>query len=398
MFNIVDLKSVCDIQSGGTPSRNENSFYNGNVKWAKISDLEKAGDGFIYDTEEYISESGLKDIRNRIFEVDTLFFAMYGSVGKTAITKDKMSCNQAILGITVNNTNLIDLKYLKYYFELTKEKLINSARGVALKNLSAGLIKELKIPLPPLETQKHIAQILDDAAALRDKTRQLIKEYDALAQSIFLDMFGDTWTNPKNWKICNVEDVAKKEKYSIKAGPFGSALKKEFYSQSGYKIYGQEQVIKDDFDYGDYYINDALFQNFKNCEISSGDILISLVGTFGKIAIVPRIFEKGIINPRLMKISPDPNIIESVFFKKILQSDGVKMQLEFQSRGQTMGVLNLAIIRKIKIPVPPIDLQNQFIEKIALIEHQKELAKQELKESEDLFNCLLQKAFKGELV
>lgn len=294
----------------------------------------------------------------------------------------------------------VDLNYFKYYlqtihFTAQLRKLIT---GSAQLNFGPSHIKKIDVLLPPIETQKRISQILDDAAALRDKTRQLIKEYDALAQSIFLDMFGDTWTNPKNWKICNVEDVAKKEKYSIKAGPFGSALKKEFYSQSGYKIYGQEQVIKDDFDYGDYYINDALFQNFKNCEISSGDILISLVGTFGKIAIVPRIFEKGIINPRLMKISPDPNIIESVFFKKILQSDGVKMQLEFQSRGQTMGVLNLAIIRKIKIPVPPIDLQNQFIEKIALIEHQKELAKQELKESEDLFNCLLQKAFKGELV
>ncbi|MEL1196582.1 hypothetical protein AADX85_16080, partial [Staphylococcus epidermidis] len=78
-----------------------------------------------------------------------------------------------------------------------------------------------------------------------------------------------------------------------------------------------------------------------------------------KIAVVPRIFEKGIINPRLMKITPDPDIIQSDVLKKILQSDGVKMQLEFQSRGQTMGVLNLAIIRKIKIPVPPIDLQNQ---------------------------------------
>ena len=151
MFDLVKLKSVCDIQSGGTPSRKKNSHYGGKIKWAKISDLETAGDGFIYNTEEHITESGLENIRNRMFEIDTLFLAMYGSVGKTAITKERMSCNQAILGINVNKQNLVHLPFLKYWFDSVKEKLINSARGVALKNLSAGIVKDLKIPLPPLD-------------------------------------------------------------------------------------------------------------------------------------------------------------------------------------------------------------------------------------------------------
>lgn len=332
-----------------------------------------------------------------IVENGDLLIGMDGQFNLIEWKGGKALLNQRVCKI-IPNLNKIDKNFIKYLVPKALKEIEDKTSFVTVKHLTVKKIKDIVLPKVSLETQKYIAKILDDAAALRDKTKQLLKEYDALAQSIFLDMFGDTWTNPKNWKICNVEEVAKKEKYSIKAGPFGSALKKEFYTKSGYKIYGQEQVIKDDFNYGNYYINEELFQDFKNCEISSGDILISLVGTFGKIAVVPRIFEKGIINPRLMKITPDPDIIQSDVLKKILQSDGVKMQLEFQSRGQTMGVLNLAIIRKIKIPVPPIDLQNQFIEKIALIEQQKELANQELKESEDLFNCLLQKAFKGELI
>lgn len=285
-----------------------------------------------------------------------------------------------------------DLRFL--YYRMSKISLDTQLH----KRYWISKFAKTQIPLPPLEIQKKIAQILDDAAELKNKTEQLIKEYDELEKSIFLDLFGDTWTNPKDWKEYFVEDLAKKEKHAIKAGPFGSSLKKEFYVDEGYKIYGQEQVIYDDFIYGDYFINEELYQKLKSCKISSGDILISLVGTYGKISIVPEIFQKGIINPRLMKISPDLNIVRSDVLKKILQSNGVKIQLKNKSRGQTMGVLNLGIIKKIKIPVPPLELQNQFAEKITLIEKQKELAKQELKESEDLFNCLLQKAFKGELV
>ena len=84
-----------------------------------------------------------------------------------------------------------------------------------------------------------------------------------------------------------VEDVALNEKHSIKAGPFGSSLKKEFYVQEGYKIYGQEQVIKDDMSFGNYYISEKKYKELESCKVKAGDILISLVGTYGKISIIP---------------------------------------------------------------------------------------------------------------
>lgn len=388
MFNIVDLKSVCDIQSGGTPSRNENSFYNGNVKWAKISDLEKAGDGFIYDTEEYISESGLKDIRNRIFEVDTLFFAMYGSVGKTAITKDKMSCNQAILGITVNNTNLIDLKYLKYYFELTKEKLINSARGVALKNLSAGLIKELKIPLPPLETQKRIAQILDDGAALRDKTRQLIKEYDALAQSIFLDMFGDPIHNSKKWNLVKFSEVGKLDRGKSKHRPRNAP---ELLNGS-YPLIQTGDIANADryiYSYKSTYSEIGLKQSRM---WPAGTLCITIAANIAKTGILSfdACFPDSVVG---FIPNEKTNNLYVQYWMSFLQA-----MIEENAPMAAQKNINLTILKNLDFMLPSITLQNQFAEKIALIEQQKELAKQELKESEDLFNCLLQKAFKGELV
>jgi len=106
---------------------------------------------------------------------------------------------------------------------------------------------------------------------------------------------------PENWVWCKVSEISANKPNALKAGPFGSSLKKEYYTKTGYKIYGQEQVINQDASYGDYYIGEDRFQMLKSCTVSVGDILISLVGTMGKVLILPEGIERGIINPRLVK-------------------------------------------------------------------------------------------------
>ena len=129
---------------------------------------------------------------------------------------------------------------------------------------------------------------------------------------------------PATWSWTNFETLAKAEKHALKAGPFGSALKKEFYVPSGYKIYGQEQVIKDDPYFGDYYIDEERFQSLNSCETKPGDFLISLVGTIGRTMIVPEDAEPGIINPRLVKMSLDRRLIDPRLLKVYLGSSRVK--------------------------------------------------------------------------
>jgi type I restriction enzyme S subunit len=292
-------------------------------------------------------------------------------------------------------------KYLHYFLFATYKMGVtnlfqNKTTGIINLQLNR-YIQKLQIPLPSLSTQRRIAEVLDKADRIRRRNRENLKKYDQLAQSVFLEMFGDPFINDKNWKIKLVEDVAEPEKYAIKAGPFGSSLKKEFYVESGYKIYGQEQVIKDDLSFGDYYIDEEKYQELKNCKIKQGDILISLVGTYGKISIVPNKFEPGIINPRLMKISPDKDKVNPLFFKFLLTSKGVRVQIENMSRGGTMDIVNVGIMKKIKIPIPPVDLQNKFEVVIDKIEGQKRIVGQELKKAEALFQSILQRAFKGEL-
>jgi len=151
-------------------------------------------------------------------------------------------------------------------------------------------------------------------------------------------------------------------KDTLKAGPFGSALKKSCYTKTGYKIYGQEQVISGDPYYGDYYISEEKYKELISCAVKPGDFLISLVGTFGKTMVLPNNCEAGIINPRLIKIRFDKTKMNPYFFQQLFASDAMLTHLESNTHGTTMGVLNLGILKKLSIIVPSMEEQNRFVE------------------------------------
>lgn len=290
--------------------------------------------------------------------------------------------------------NKADLRFL--YYRMTKISIDTQLH----KRYWISKFAKVQIPLPSLENQKRIAQILDDVSALRDKTEQLLKEYEALAQSIFLDMFGDPVRNEKCWKTKTIEKLVKDEKGSIKRGPFGGALKKEIFVEDGYLVYEQYHALNNDFSMERYFIDENKFNELKGFEVKPGDIIISCSGIYlGKLALVPENAKKGIINQALLKVTIDEKIMRKDFF--IFHFSHKNFRQKYFDANRGAGIPNfppMSEFKKFPFISPSIELQNQFAEKIALIEQQKELAKQELKESQDLFNCLLQKAFKGELV
>lgn len=392
-MELVKLTDVCDFQGGTQPPKSEWSKdkKEGFVRMLQIRDFTQPNKNNV----EYVnSKKNLK-----YCESNDILIGRYGaSVGKIC-SGLKGAYNVALMKV-IPDYNIILRDYIYYILKSFRFQkfILNVGSRAAQAGFNKDDLSKFNFYLPPLPVQKKIAEILDEADKLRQLNTALIKKYDALTQSLFLEMFGDTWLNPMKWEVKLVEELALDKKHSIKAGPFGSSLKKEFYVENGYKIYGQEQVIKDDLSFGDYYIDKERYENLKNCKVESGDVLISLVGTYGKISIVPEIFEKGIINPRLMKISPNQKIIRPDFLKRLLQSSGALIQMKSKSRGGTMDIVNVGIMRKIKVPVPPIELQNQFAERVQLIEQQKQHAQEALQKSEELFNSLLQKAFKGELV
>ncbi len=205
----VKLSEVCDISSGGTPSRNHPEYFKGDIPWAKISDIETAENGVVYSTEEHISIEGLKNIRGKLFPKGTLLFAMYGSIGKVGISGKQLSTNQAILGIRPRRDDEINLSYLKTWFASNKQKLIKQGRGVALKNLSATIVRDLEIELPPLDDQIRIAHLLGKVEGLIAQRKKHRQQLDDILKSVFLETFGDPVRNEMGWPTSTIEGLCK---------------------------------------------------------------------------------------------------------------------------------------------------------------------------------------------
>lgn len=260
-------------------------------------------------------------------------------------------------------------------------------KGAGLKHISRKYIDKIKIPLPPLKTQQKIASMLDDAAALRDKTKQLLTEYDLLAQSIFLEMFGDPVTNPKGLEMIKLGDLGK-----WKSGGTPSRKVNKYYEGNiPWLSSGElnEMYISDSKE----HITEVALKESSTKLVPKNSLLLGMYDTAALKSTINTIdltcnqaIAFGVLNPELI------NLVYAYYIIQIGREYYRRLQ-----RGARQKNLNLSMVKEIKILHPPINLQNQFAEKIALIEQQKALAKQELQESKDLFNCLLQKAFKGEL-
>jgi type I restriction enzyme S subunit len=149
---------------------------------------------------------------------------------------------------------------------------------------------------------------------------------------------------------------------SLIAGPFGSSIRKDMYVHDGYRVYGQEQVIPDDFSIGDYFITSDKFREMERYSVSPGDVLISCVGSFGKIAVVPINIHPGIINPRLLRLRPKKSRVISEYLGTVLRSYVGFTQMEQEGRGGTMDVINIGLLGQLRLPLPPKNEQAAILE------------------------------------
>ena len=246
--------------------------------------------------------------------------------------------------------------------------------------------------LPPLDHQKKIAAILDAADAYKQKTKALIEKYDELTQSLFLDMFGDPVTNPKGWEVKTLNNVCSK----ITDGTHHSPTPQE----SGYPYVTAKHVKPFRLNFlskPSYVSKDAHTEIYKRCTPELGDVLYIKDGATTGIACVNTFDEPISMLSSLALLKPG-NEVNNQYLCYWLNHKGIKQKLisEFMS-GAAIKRFTLKKINSFKLMIPNIELQNQFAERVQAIEEQKAQAQASLAQAEDLFNSLLQRAFKGEL-
>ena len=287
-------------------------------------------------------------------------------------------------------------KYLHFYlnsgyFKNQVQKISNQSVNQA--SFSSGNLKKLKIPLPPLPEQQKIASILDAADNLRQKDQQLIEKYTALSQSLFLEMFGDPEINLMDWEKLKLSELTSFENGDRSSNyPSGNDIKSK-----GILFLSTKNISNDTLNLNvTQYISEDKFSSLSRGKAKKGDLLITLRGTLGSCCIFNSSYETAFINAQIMIIRANQQI-SSVYLHSLITNKQFNRMLQAIGRGAAVPQLTASQLSNLKIPLPSIELQNQFAERIQSIEAQKQLALASLEKSEALFNSLLQRAFKGEL-
>ena len=266
---------------------------------------------------------------------------------------------------------------------------------------------KIKVAIPDIIEQQRIVTKIEELFSKLDKgieeLNKIKEQLKIYRQAVLKEAFEGSFC-AKNIKpqIVRISEVVKNDKNALKAGPFGSSLKKEMYVKSGYKIYGQEQVIGGNENIGDYYIDEDKYKELISCKIAPNDILISLVGTVGKVLILSANCKPGIINPRLIKVSLDEEKMLPKYFKYYFESGYLRSLYKQKVHGATMDVLNMGMIKELPFPLYPISEQEKIIceieSRLSVCDKIEQTVNESLQKAENLRQSILKQAFEGKLV
>ena len=371
------LGNLCNIKRGGSPRPIQKFLTDApdGINWIKIGD---AGDSkFISSCKEKIIPEGVS--KSRFVHKGDFLLSNSMSFGRPYILNVNGCIHDGWL--VLEQPKQFDKSYLYYLLGSAPmyEKFAQKAQGAVVNNLNIDRVASVEIIYPTLDIQQAISAELDAVQAMIDGYKAQIADLDALAQSIFLDMFGDPISNPKRWEKFPLKELA----ITMSTGPFGSMLHKEDYD-----IEGEPSINPQDIKDNKISIeNIALVNRNKAKELNryilhTNDIVIARRGDLSKCAIISQnengwLCGTGSFFLSLKDLMP-------ILFYYFYTSKSVQKYLNDKCIGATMPNLNQGILSSLMLPLPPFALQQHFATQVEAIEMQKELLRQQLADAETL--------------
>jgi type I restriction enzyme, S subunit len=220
--------------------------------------------------------------------------------------------------------------------------------------VTQSILHSVRLPWPADIREQHaVAEVLGDADALLASLDRLIAKKRDLKQAAMQQLLSGQQT----WKRVPITNVVVRGPDGVRIGPFGSSLKKEYLTSRGHKVYGQENVFAADMTIGDRYVDAKRFLRLRSCEVRPGDFLISMMGTVGKCLVAPRQLESGIMDSHLLRLRLDDQQVRPEYLRQLFDTGIVQSQVRQLSVGGIMEGLSSSIVKRIRIPLPPIGEQ-----------------------------------------
>ena len=376
----VKLKDAFNLQMGKTPARADLSLWGGNNKWISIADIGSAKK-YISSTKECITDEGVSRSGIKVVPKGTVIMSFKLSIGKTAIVSEDMYTNEAIMAFIDNGTFCIDPNYL-YHLCCGTDWTQGGNKAVMGLTLNKATLSEMEIELPTIEEQREIASILDQLDAIIGKRYDELDMIEQLVKSRFIELFGDT---PDEEKVV-MADICK-------IITDGTHQPPKFVSE-GIPFLFVSNIVTNEIHYdAQKFISEETYAELiKRTPIAIGDILLSTVGSYGHPAVVktekPFCFQRHIAY-----LKPNTDMVDSEYLRGAILSADVQRQIDEGVKGIAQKTLNLSEIRKIKLPLPPIEAQKQFAAFVEQTDKSKLAVQKALEELEILKKSLMQQYF-----
>lgn len=349
------LEEIFDLQMGKTPSRNNPDYWNTtDNKWISIADLSKCGK-YIENTKEYLSEQAVEESGISQIPANTVVMSFKLSIGKTAITPEPMYSNEAIMSF--RDKMVVDIlpDYIFYMFS-GKDWDTGTNKAVMGKTLNKATLSKIKVNVPDMKYQQKVVGVLDKVSRIIAARKSELEKLDNLIKSRFIELFGNPDVNSKGWNEC-----ALSEKLNVVGG---YAFKSDqFNEERGIPVLRIGNINAGFFRSVNlvYWHEDESLERYI---VYPGDLVMSLTGTVGKddygnVCILGDDYEKYYLNQRNAKLEIMGEI-DKYYLSQLLKFEQIKKRLTGISRGVRQANISNKDILNLIVPVPPMEIQNQF--------------------------------------
>lgn len=378
----VKLGEICEIVSGSTPKTGIPEYWDGAEKWITPAELNE--DTYIItDSVRKLTTLGVKKTGLSPFPEGTVILSSRAPIGKVAIAGCEMYCNQGFKNLICSQK--IYNRYLYWFLKGNTEYLNSLGRGATFKEISKQIVASIEINVPDMEQQMQAAENLERVSSIIRLRKQELQKLDDLIKARFVELFGDMILNPNSWEKVDLGTVC-----DVRDGTHDSPK----YFAEGIPLVTSRNLSSGRIDFTDCnLICEADYNKInERSKVDLGDILMPMIGTVGNPIIVDIDAEFAIKNVALIKFSENSKVV-NVFVKALLESDYFDRAVLDKVRGGTQKFISLGDIRRLKVCLPPLEVQKQFAAFVTQADKSKAAVQKALDEAQLLFDSLMQKYF-----
>jgi type I restriction enzyme S subunit len=393
----VTLKDVARLERGkfSPRPRNDPRYYKGAYPWIQTGDVE-AADKYIKTYRNTLNELGLAV--SKMFPKGTLIITIAATIGAVGILTFDSCMPDSLVAITPKE-EVSDTEFLYYLLLFLRKEVKARATQSAQANINLELLEPIEIPLPPLAEQKRIAAIAQKADRLRRTRRYALQLSDTYLQSVFLEMFGDSFSNTKGWQYKEFGDII--------------TTLTDYHANGSYEILRNNVGLLDKPDYalmirttdlerGDFlknvkYISKSAYEFLEKSKLFGGEIIINKIGSAGQVYLMPYLNKPASLAMNQFLIRINNQLCVNTYIYHLLISNYGKTILDNRIQGAVTKTITKDAIRDLYIPLPPLPLQEKFAQIVQKFERLRTQQREAARQAEHLFQTLLHRAFRGEL-